>query len=252
MPATPAPSEAPPVPYVHFDVNHILSTGQSNAVALDGIPILSTTQPYANLMFDTGVIPATGCDGERVQRLPEAHELRSARRGRHLLQADRDDVGGPGERGVEARDGAVRLPHRRRRSRRPRQPPRPERQQLLVPAQGRLRLVARQRLREGVRRRHDGGRRRRWQSRRPRENPTSCARSPPSTASTITTPPRPDTRSSRCQAPTAYRSSTTTAKASRSGSATTRQGVKAITGQTIPVPLARLAVLALERRPDDR
>ncbi len=54
--------EPPPVPYRHFDVNHILSTGQSNAVALDGIPILSTTQPYANLMFDSGIIPANACD----------------------------------------------------------------------------------------------------------------------------------------------------------------------------------------------
>ena len=58
------PGGAPPVPYVHFDVNHILSTGQSNAVALDGIPILSTTQPYANLMFDTGVMPMTACGGD--------------------------------------------------------------------------------------------------------------------------------------------------------------------------------------------
>ena len=51
-----------PVPYQHFDVNHILSTGQSNAVANDGVPILSTVQPYANLMFDSGVIPASNCD----------------------------------------------------------------------------------------------------------------------------------------------------------------------------------------------
>ena len=57
-----ASAEPVPVPYEHFDVNHILSTGQSNAVANDGVPLLSTTQPYANLMFDTGVIPATSCD----------------------------------------------------------------------------------------------------------------------------------------------------------------------------------------------
>jgi hypothetical protein len=53
-----------PVPYQHFDVNHVLSTGQSNAVAIDGKPVLSATQPYANLMFDTGVIPASSCDGD--------------------------------------------------------------------------------------------------------------------------------------------------------------------------------------------
>jgi hypothetical protein len=56
-------AEPPPVPYRHFDVNHILSTGQSNAVANDGVPILSTTQPYANLMFNSGVMPANACDG---------------------------------------------------------------------------------------------------------------------------------------------------------------------------------------------
>lgn len=53
---------AAPFRYAHYDVNHVLSTGQSNAVANDGKPILSTTQPYGNLMFDTGVIPASSCD----------------------------------------------------------------------------------------------------------------------------------------------------------------------------------------------
>jgi hypothetical protein len=50
-----------PVPYVHFDINHVLSTGQSNATANDATTILSKTQPYNNLMFDTGVLPGTGC-----------------------------------------------------------------------------------------------------------------------------------------------------------------------------------------------
>ncbi len=58
-----APTAA--VPYQHFDVNHILSTGQSNSVANGGKPVLDLTQPYNNLMFSSGVIPATGCgDGE--------------------------------------------------------------------------------------------------------------------------------------------------------------------------------------------
>jgi hypothetical protein len=52
-----------PVPYQHFDVNHILSTGQSNSVANGGTPPLDVTQPYANLMFSSGVMPASGCDG---------------------------------------------------------------------------------------------------------------------------------------------------------------------------------------------
>ncbi len=54
---------APAVPYVDFAINHILITGQSNSVALEGKPVLSTTQPFGNLMFNTGVMPMTECDG---------------------------------------------------------------------------------------------------------------------------------------------------------------------------------------------
>ncbi len=50
--------------YVHYDINHILSTGQSNAVSNGGTPVLSTTQPYANVMFNTGVMTAGSCDGD--------------------------------------------------------------------------------------------------------------------------------------------------------------------------------------------
>jgi hypothetical protein len=48
-------------------------TGQSNAIALGGVPPETTSQPYANIMFNTGVIPSHGvpsspqalsCDGE--------------------------------------------------------------------------------------------------------------------------------------------------------------------------------------------
>lgn len=59
------PGTTPPTPrpYVDFGINHVLITGQSNSVALSGRPVLTTTQPYANLMFDTGVMPMSGCDG---------------------------------------------------------------------------------------------------------------------------------------------------------------------------------------------
>lgn len=50
-------------PYVDFAINHVLVTGQSNAVANSGTPVLSKAQPYANIMFDTGVMPMKGCDG---------------------------------------------------------------------------------------------------------------------------------------------------------------------------------------------
>jgi hypothetical protein len=40
----------------YFAVNHVLSTGQSLSVGAYGTPILSTTQPYKNLMFEGGVL----------------------------------------------------------------------------------------------------------------------------------------------------------------------------------------------------
>jgi hypothetical protein len=63
--ATSGPEAPTAVPYVHFDVNHVLSTGQSNSVANGGTPVLDVTQPYANLMFSSGVIPASGCGDAR-------------------------------------------------------------------------------------------------------------------------------------------------------------------------------------------
>jgi hypothetical protein len=47
--------------YVHFDINHVLATGQSLSVGYAGSPPLTTQQPYANIMFVTGIISgATG------------------------------------------------------------------------------------------------------------------------------------------------------------------------------------------------
>jgi len=60
----PPPPAGPLSPgYVDYDVNHVLVTGQSNAVANGGSPPLAAAQPYGNLMFDTGVMPMTTCDG---------------------------------------------------------------------------------------------------------------------------------------------------------------------------------------------
>ena len=56
-------TEPPATPYVPFDINHVLSTGQSNSVANGATPPITDAQPYANLMFDVGVIPGTQCDG---------------------------------------------------------------------------------------------------------------------------------------------------------------------------------------------
>lgn len=56
-------NEPAPIPYQHFDINHVLSTGQSNSVANGATPPITTTQPYGNIKFDTGVIPGRQCDG---------------------------------------------------------------------------------------------------------------------------------------------------------------------------------------------
>ena len=50
--------------YTHFDVNHIIVTGQSNSVANGGTPYLTKVQPASNLMFDTGVMPVDNCNGD--------------------------------------------------------------------------------------------------------------------------------------------------------------------------------------------
>lgn len=73
QPAPPPPDTATPpgtkppgdgaTPYQHFDINHVLSTGQSNSVGNEAMPPLTTEQPYTNLMFDVGVMPGTNCDG---------------------------------------------------------------------------------------------------------------------------------------------------------------------------------------------
>ena len=42
-------------PYDHFDLNHILSGGQSLAMGGLGSPVLSKSQPYNNVMFDAGL-----------------------------------------------------------------------------------------------------------------------------------------------------------------------------------------------------
>jgi hypothetical protein len=60
------------VTYKDADLNHILSTGQSNAVASGARPsttipqgtvAITSTQPYANVMFNTGVMTSASCNG---------------------------------------------------------------------------------------------------------------------------------------------------------------------------------------------
>jgi hypothetical protein len=60
------------VTYVDRDINQILSTGQSNAVASGARPsttlphntvAITNAQPYTNVMFDTGVMTSFSCNG---------------------------------------------------------------------------------------------------------------------------------------------------------------------------------------------
>lgn len=44
------------------EIVHVLSTGQSNSIGFAGVPVLTTQQPFDNVMFDTGVMTATACD----------------------------------------------------------------------------------------------------------------------------------------------------------------------------------------------
>lgn len=46
------------------EIQHVLSTGQSNSIGFAGRPVLTTEQRWANVMFDTGVMTAVGCDDE--------------------------------------------------------------------------------------------------------------------------------------------------------------------------------------------
>lgn len=51
-------------PYEHYDINHVLSTGQSDSVANGAAPHVSTEQPFKNLSFDVGVMTSRNCDGD--------------------------------------------------------------------------------------------------------------------------------------------------------------------------------------------
>ena len=51
--------------YVDYAVNHVLSTGQSNSVGVGGTPPLTISPgSYSNLMFDNGPMSMTGCNAD--------------------------------------------------------------------------------------------------------------------------------------------------------------------------------------------
>jgi len=56
-------------------VDHILSTGQSNSISFAGRIVLSKAQTFGNLMFDTGVMTATGCSADGCTRYDKPRAL---------------------------------------------------------------------------------------------------------------------------------------------------------------------------------
>jgi hypothetical protein len=69
-----APPEAAAFP-AGTTIDHILSTGQSNAVGFNAKPALSLEQSFGNLMFDRGVMTSAECDGEGCKRYDKPAKL---------------------------------------------------------------------------------------------------------------------------------------------------------------------------------
>lgn len=58
------PDAGPKAPtYKHYDINHVLSTGASDAVANGASQFITREQPFGNLSFDTGVMTVQSCNG---------------------------------------------------------------------------------------------------------------------------------------------------------------------------------------------
>jgi hypothetical protein len=71
----PGDAGAPPAfAFVPRDINHVLIAGQSLAVGVSGAPVLTTSQPFGNLMFTTGVM-AGGTDLEGFVPLVEGDTI---------------------------------------------------------------------------------------------------------------------------------------------------------------------------------
>jgi hypothetical protein len=56
-------------------IEHVLSTGQSNAVGFNAKPPLSMQQTFGNLMFDPGVMTAAECDQDGCKRYEKPTKL---------------------------------------------------------------------------------------------------------------------------------------------------------------------------------
>jgi hypothetical protein len=71
----PAPDAPPAVIPPGSAIDHILSTGQSNAVGFNAKPALSLEQSFGNLMFDRGVMTSAACDSEGCKQYDKPTKL---------------------------------------------------------------------------------------------------------------------------------------------------------------------------------
>ena len=153
-----APSGPLSASYVDFSINHIILAGQSNALGNDATTILSSTQSYANLSFDTGVIPLTDCGDEGCATYQTPTGFIPLVEGDSYYYPVEDARLGPREPSVQAREGRLPVRDHPRLSgpaRHPRQRHRAEWQHLLVREPRRLQLPGGG-PREVLRPAHDG------------------------------------------------------------------------------------------------
>jgi hypothetical protein len=87
-------SGAQPLALTYYDVNQVLSTGQSLSVGAQGAPALSTEQPYDNLMFSGGVAATTALTefAPLVEGVDPAVETMSSAFANFVTQMARDEV----------------------------------------------------------------------------------------------------------------------------------------------------------------
>lgn len=76
-----------------YDINYILSTGQSLSVGAQGSPVLSTAQPDGNLMWNTGVIAGNANLTSFVPLVEKGNETMSSALVNHISDDARTSFG---------------------------------------------------------------------------------------------------------------------------------------------------------------
>ncbi|MGC4079570.1 MAG: sialate O-acetylesterase [Rubrivivax sp.] len=82
-------------PFVSYDINQVLTTGQSLAVGAMGDPVLSPTQPFDNLMFGSGVYGWEFGLWELLPLVEDWHETMSSGFANHVSLTSQTDFSRP-------------------------------------------------------------------------------------------------------------------------------------------------------------